>query len=188
MGNLPVNRVDLRFRFEIEQTEIECLLRFLFDLLDVVQTLKTISAFQPLFHVKDVGYQFVVPFARFDFELWCSFFDRTKRFDHQHGMMRDSGAPALAHNRRMCDAFGVANVYDVPHDVVRVFLERIIGRTVEVTARPIVIDAEPAAHVEITKFVPKFRQLCVISRAFAHCALDCRNVRHLRSDVEMDKF
>ena len=25
--DLPVNRVDLRFRFEIEQTEIECLLR-----------------------------------------------------------------------------------------------------------------------------------------------------------------
>jgi hypothetical protein len=73
MGGLPVNRVDLRFRFEIEQTEIECLLRFLLDLLDVVQTLKTISAFQPLFHVEDVRYQFVVLFARFDLELRCSF-------------------------------------------------------------------------------------------------------------------
>jgi hypothetical protein len=29
MRDLPVNRVDLRFRFEIEQTEIERLLRFL---------------------------------------------------------------------------------------------------------------------------------------------------------------
>ena len=29
MRDLPVNGVDLRFRFEIEQTEIECLLRFL---------------------------------------------------------------------------------------------------------------------------------------------------------------
>ena len=47
---------------------------------------------------------------------------------------------------------------------------------------------EPAAYVEITKFVSKFRQLCVISRAFAHCAFDRGNVRHLRSDVEMDKF
>src|ERR687891_2253568 len=100
-------------------------------------------------------------------------------------MMRDGGAPALAHNGRMCDAFGVANVHDVPDDVVRVFLERIIGRAIEVAARSIVIDAEPAAYVEITKFVSKFRQLCVISRAFAHCALDRRNVRYLRSDVEM---
>src|SRR5436190_23791964 len=101
-------------------------------------------------------------------------------------MMRDSGAPALAHNRRMRDAFGVTNVYDVPDDVVRVFLERIIGRTVEIAARSIVINAEPAANVEITEFMSKFRQLCVISRAFAHCALDRRNVRHLGSDVKMD--
>ena len=45
MSNLPVNRVDLCFLFEIEKTEIECLLRFLLDLLDIVQTLETISAF-----------------------------------------------------------------------------------------------------------------------------------------------
>src|SRR5947207_6293865 len=188
MSDLPVNRVDLRFRFKIEQTEIERLLRFFFDLLDVVQTLKTISAFQPLFHVKNVRYQFVVLFARFDLELWCCLFDRTKRFDHEHRMMRDSGAPALAHNRRMRDAFGVTNVYDVPDDVVRVFLERIIGRTVKIAARSIIIDTEPAADIEITKFVSKFRQLGIVSRAFAHCALNCPNVRHLRSDVEMNKL
>src|SRR5947208_16570864 len=103
-------------------------------------------------------------------------------------MMRDSGAPALTHNHPMRDAFGVANVYDVPDDVVRVFLERIISRTVKVAARSIVIDAESAADIEITKFVSKFRQLCIISRAFAHCAFDRRNIRHLRSDMEMDKL
>src|SRR3954465_13202727 len=54
MGDLPVNRVDLRFRFEMDLTEIERLLRLLFDLLDVVQTLKTIPAFQSLFNVKNV--------------------------------------------------------------------------------------------------------------------------------------
>src|SRR6516225_8442498 len=117
MSNLPVNRVDLGFRFEVEQPEIECLLRFLFDLLNVVQTLETISTPQPLFHIKDVGYEFVVLFARFNLELWWSSFDRTKRLDHQHRMMRDGGAPALAHNRRMRDAFRVANIHNVPDDV-----------------------------------------------------------------------
>src|SRR4030095_5223984 len=48
MRDLPVNRVDLRLRFEIEQTEIECLLRFLFDLLNIVEPLKAISTFTPL--------------------------------------------------------------------------------------------------------------------------------------------
>ena len=45
VGNLSVNRVDLRFRFQVEKAEIECLLRFFFDLLDVVQALKAIPAF-----------------------------------------------------------------------------------------------------------------------------------------------
>src|SRR5215471_11810270 len=103
-------------------------------------------------------------------------------------MMGNGGAPALAHNRRMRDAFGVTNVHDVPDDIIRVFLKRIIGRTVEVAARSIVIDAESATDVEITKFVSKFRELRIISRAFAHCALDHRNVRHLRADVEMNKL
>jgi len=49
MRDLPVNRVDLRFRFKIEQTEIECLLRLLFDLLDVVQTLKRFPRFNRCF-------------------------------------------------------------------------------------------------------------------------------------------
>ena len=44
MRDLPVNRVDLRFGFEIEQAKIERLLRFFLYLLDVVQTLKPISA------------------------------------------------------------------------------------------------------------------------------------------------
>src|SRR5205823_14546356 len=98
-------------------------------------------------------------------------------------MMRDSGAPALTHNHRMRDAFGGANVYDVPDDVVRVFLERIISRTVKVAARSIVIDTKPAADVEITMFVSKFRRLCVISCALPHCAFARRNLRPLRSDV-----
>src|SRR5262249_2868819 len=103
-------------------------------------------------------------------------------------MMRDGGASAFAHNRRMGDTFGVAYVHDVPDHVVRVFLERIIGRTVKIAARSIIIDAKPAAHVEITEFVSEFGKLCVISRTFAHGALDRRNIRYLRSDVEMKKF
>src|SRR5262249_24985363 len=67
-------------------------------------------------------------------------------------------------------------------------LERIIGRTVKIAARSIIIDAKPAAHVEITEFVSEFGKLCVISRAFAHGALDRRNIRHLRSDMEMNKL
>ena len=92
-----------------------------------MQTLEPISAFQPLFHIEDIGHQFVILLARFDLELWWSFFDRAERFDYQHGMMRDRCAAAFAHDRRMRDTFGVAHVHDVPHHIVRVFLERVVG-------------------------------------------------------------
>src|SRR5437763_1622640 len=44
MRDLPVNGVDFRLRFEIEQAEIERLLRFFLYLLNIVQTLEAISA------------------------------------------------------------------------------------------------------------------------------------------------
>ena len=44
-GELPVEVVNLRFGFEIEQAKIECLLRFFLDLLNVMQALEAIAAF-----------------------------------------------------------------------------------------------------------------------------------------------
>ena len=164
------------------------MLRFLFDLLNVVKTLEPIPTFQPLFHVQNFGHEFVVLFARFDLELWRSFLDGTKCFDDQHGMMRDSCPPAFTYNCRMRHPFRIAHVHDVPDHIIGVFLERIVGGAVEIAARPIVINAEPAADVEITKFMPKLRQFCVIARPFAHGALDRRDIGHLRADVEMNKF
>ena len=55
LRELPVDGVDLRFRFEIEQAEVERLLRFFLDLLDVVQTLDAIAAFEPLLHIENVA-------------------------------------------------------------------------------------------------------------------------------------
>src|SRR5438105_5217209 len=49
LGKLPVNGVDFRLRFEIEQTEIERLLRFVFDVFNVVQTINAIAALESLF-------------------------------------------------------------------------------------------------------------------------------------------
>src|SRR5215472_11946085 len=103
-------------------------------------------------------------------------------------MMRDCGATAFAHDRRMRDAFGVAHVHDVPDNVIGVFLERVVGRAVEIATRSIIIDAKPATYVEITELVTELGKLCVVSRAFTHGALNRRNIGHLRSDVEMKKF
>ena len=116
--------------------------------------------------------ELVIFLVRFDFELRRGFLDRAERFHHEHGMMRDDRAPAFADDGRMRHAFGIADVHDVPDDVVGVFLERIIGRAIEIAARAIVIDAESAADIEITELVSELGQLRVIARRFAHGAFD----------------
>ena len=132
--------------------------------------------------------EFVILLARLDFEFRRGFLDGAEGFHNEHGMMRDDRASALAHDRRMRDTFGIADVHDVPDDVVGVFLERIIGRAVEIAARAVVIDPEAAADVEVTELVPELAELGVIARRFAHGAFDRRNVRHLRADVEMNEL
>ena len=86
--------------------------------------------------------------------------------------MRHNRASAFTHDRRMRDAFGIADVHNVPHHVVGVFLERIIGRAIEIAARTVVIDAKPAADVQISKLVAELRNLGVIARCFTHGAFD----------------
>ena len=45
--------------------------------------------------------EFVIFLGRLDLEFRRRFLDRTERFHHQNGMMRDDRAPAFAHDRRM---------------------------------------------------------------------------------------
>ena len=47
LRQLPVNRVDLGFRLEIEKTHIPSLLRLFLDLLDIVEALDSIRPLQP---------------------------------------------------------------------------------------------------------------------------------------------
>src|SRR5438105_418461 len=103
-------------------------------------------------------------------------------------MMCHDRAPAFIHDRRMRDTFGIANVHDVPDNVVRIFLERIIRGAIEIAARSIVIDPEPAADIKVTKLVSELRQLRIIAGRFAHRAFDRGDVRHLRADMKMDEL
>ena len=86
--------------------------------------------------------------------------------------MRYDRATAFTHDRWMRDAFRVTNIHDIPHDIVGVFLERIICRAIEVATRAVVIDAKPAADIQISEFMPKLGNLCVITGRFADRALD----------------
>src|SRR5205085_12394532 len=95
---LPIDSVDLGFRFELEKAEIKCLLRFFFDLLNVVQTLETIATLQTLFHIENFSDQFVIFFAGFHFKFRGGFLDRAECFHYQYGMMSNNRPPALAND------------------------------------------------------------------------------------------
>src|ERR1700730_6573639 len=60
LGKLPVDSVDFRFGFEIKQAKFKSLLRFILDLLDVVQTLETIPALEPLFYIENIVHELVI--------------------------------------------------------------------------------------------------------------------------------
>ena len=134
LRELPANGFDLRFGFEIEQPEIEHLLRFFLDVLAVMQALDAVATLKPLFHLENIMNQPVIFLGGLDFELGRGPFDGAECFHHEHGMVRDNGASALANNGGMRNAFGIAHVHDVPNDVVGIFLERIICGAVEVAA------------------------------------------------------
>src|SRR5437763_9787606 len=149
LGKLPVNGVDFRLRFEIEQTEIERLLRFFLDLLNVVQTLNAIAALEPLFHIENVVNEFVIFLSRVDTDLRRGLLDGAECLNYEDGMMRDHSASAFVDDGGMGDAFRIAYVHDVPDNVIGVFLKRIVGRAVEIAARAGVNKAGSTADTEI---------------------------------------
>ncbi len=97
-------------------------------------------------------------------------------------------AAAFTYDRGVGDTFRVAHFHDVVDDVVAIFLERIVGRAVEAGPRPVVIDSEPPANIEVTELMAHLGKFRVIAGRFAHRALDRGDVGHLRADMEMDEL
>src|SRR4029453_5651691 len=60
LRELPANGFDLGLGLEIEQSEIEHLLRFFLDVLAVMQALDAVAALEPLFHLENIMNQSVI--------------------------------------------------------------------------------------------------------------------------------
>ena len=67
-------------------------------------------------------------------------------------------------------------------------MERIIGGTLEVRARAIVIDSQTAAHIEVFKLAAHLVKLRIKASRFLHGFFDGSNVGHLGADVKMQKL
>ena len=69
--------------------------------------------------------------------------------EHQHAMIGGDGPPAFGNDGGVRYLSFVANVLDVIDHIVSVFLQRVIDAGFEIGLRAVVIDAEPAANVEV---------------------------------------
>ena len=107
--------------------------------------------------------------------------------EDEHAVVGDEGSAALGEDRRMRHAGVVADALHVEDDVVGVFLERVVGARFEVGLRPVVVDPQPAADIEILQARAMADQVHVDPAGFIQRRLDVADVRDLASHVEMQQ-
>src|SRR5439155_22552867 len=84
--------------------------------------------------------------------------------------------------------FGGANVADVINDVVGVFQQGIVGRTVERRAAAVVIDTQAAPDIDAFDRESHFVEFGIEPGGLLDGFFDGENIRDLRADVEMDQL
>ncbi|CGY00982.1 Uncharacterised protein [Salmonella enterica subsp. enterica serovar Typhi] len=81
-----------------------------------------------------------------------------------------------------------AGIANRPDDVIGIFVQAIVHRTVGLRAGTFIIHAQTAAHVEALDINAQLMQLNIETRGLAHAGRDIANVRHLRSQVEVQQL
>ena len=186
LRHLPEQRLHATLDVEVEQAQLEHVLRLLLDLQKVVPGLIESLFAEPLVDLDDLADQLVIGGQMVE-RLGRGFLDGPKGAHDQHGMMRNDGPTRLGNDVRMRHALVVADVHDVVDDVVGVLLHGVVHRGVEGRARAVVVDGQPAADVEIFQRVAELVKLGVVHGCFANGALDGQDVGNLGADVEMEQ-
>ena len=87
----------------------------------------------------------------------------------------------------MRDFLCVADLHDVPDDVPGVFGDCVIHRALKRRTGAIVVDAQSAAHVDVTHLVSHLAEFCVETGRLPHRTFDRADIGTLRAHVEMHK-
>ncbi len=112
----------------------------------------------------------------------------TERIEHQHAVVRGSRAPGLADDHRVLDLAGVAHAGDAVHDVARVLVDRVVHRRFEVRAAAVVVDAEPAADVDVLHAGAHQLELGVDVRQLVDRILDAADVLQLAAGMAVNQL
>ena len=187
-ADFPVEILDLGLVRQIHHAQREHVLRVIATFLRVVIRFKLVQLGEVLLDVEQLAHDGLLVVTVGEVDVWMRLADRAKDFHHEHTVMRDDGASALADDVGVRNFLLIANIRDVINDVVRIFLERVIRRAVERRPAAVVIHAQPAAHVQKFDVETHLADLAVEPRRFLHRFLYRENIRDLRADVEMDQL
>src|SRR5208337_3910183 len=108
--------------------------------------------------------------------------------EDQDRVMRHHGTPGLGHDVGMLHLAGVAGFLDEGHHVVRILLDGVVHRRVEVGLRAVVVDSESAAYVHHAWPRAELVQLYVDATRFAQRILVRADGGDLRADVKVQEF
>ena len=106
----------------------------------------------------------------------------------EHRVVRDERAAGLGDEIGVRHAARVAGLGHLADDVGRVLLERVVHRGVEVRLAAVVVDAEPAAAVQVAHRRAEAVQLDEDPARLAQRVLDGADVRDLGADVEVEQL
>ena len=103
-------------------------------------------------------------------------------------MVRGDRAARLGNDRRMRQVIFFASITDRPNDVVRILVQPVVNGTIRLRARPFVVHAQTAAHIEALNVHAELVQFHIETRRFTHAGRDITDIRHLRTEVEVQQL
>lgn len=99
--------------------------------------------------------------------------------------MRSHRTTRLGDYCRMWQTIFFTRITNRPDDVVGVFIEAVVHRTVGLRTGAFIVHAQTAADVEALNIDAQLVQLNIETRGFTNACRDIANIRHLRTEVEV---
>src|SRR5690606_16485506 len=103
-------------------------------------------------------------------------------------VMRGRRASRFADDDRMLDAARIAHAGDAVHDIARVLVHRVVHRRLEIRVAAVVVDAEPAADIDVLQARAHELELRVHVRELVDRVFDAANVLQLASRVTVNEL
>ena len=107
---------------------------------------------------------------------------------HQHGVMRSHRTTRFGDYRRMRQTVFFTRIANRPDNVVGVFIEAVVHRTVGLRTSTFIIHAQTSADVEALNIDAQLVQFHIETRGFTNACRDIANIRHLRTEVEVQQL